>query len=150
LNPTPVFADSSDTGDGGASVVGAYQINTGLDTTITGNGWGAGSWGRGTWGSSFSLAVVGAQLRIWSHDNFGEDLLYNVRTAGFIYWDKTSGVTTRGVALSSLSGASSTPTVAKQVMVSDTDRHVIAFGCDPKPPPVCKIPCLSGSPAKRA
>jgi hypothetical protein len=142
LNPTPVFADSSDTGDGGASVVGAYQINTGLDTTITGNGWGAGSWGRGTWGSSFSLAVVGAQLRIWSHDNFGEDLLYNVRDGGIFYWDKTSGVTSRGVALSSLSGASSTPTVAKQVMVSDTDRHVIAFGCDSEASPGVQDPLL--------
>jgi hypothetical protein len=142
LNPTPVFADSSDTGDGGASVVGAYQINTGLDTTITGNGWGAGSWARGTWGSSFSLAVVGAQLRIWSHDNFGEDLLYNVRDGGIFYWDKTSGVTSRGVALSSLSGASSTPTVAKQVMVSDTDRHVIAFGCDSEASPGVQDPLL--------
>jgi hypothetical protein len=132
LAPTPVFADSSDTGDGGASVVGAYQVNTGLDTTISGNGWGAGAWGRGTWGSGASLLVSGSQLRIWSHDNFGEDLLYNVRDGGIFYWDKTSGLTSRGVALSSLSGASSTPTIAKQVLVSDRDRHILAFGCDPE------------------
>lgn len=132
LNPTPVFADSSDTGDGGASVVGAYQVNTGLDTTISGNGWGAGTWGRSTWGSGSSLLISGSQLRIWSHDNFGEDLLYNVRDGGIFYWDKTSGVTSRGVALSSLAGASSTPTVAKQVLISDRDRHIIAFGCDPE------------------
>ena len=29
---------------GGASVQAAYQINTGLDTSIEGNGWGAGPW----------------------------------------------------------------------------------------------------------
>jgi hypothetical protein len=132
LAPTPVFANSSDSGDGGAVVVGAYQINTGLDTTITGNGWGAGTWGRSTWGSGASLLVSGSQLRIWSHDNFGEDLLFNVRDAGIYYWDKTSGTTARGVALSSLSGASSTPTIAKQIMVSDRDRHILAFGCDPE------------------
>jgi hypothetical protein len=142
LNPTPVFADSSDTGDGGASVVGAYQINTGLDTTITGNGWGAGTWGRSTWGSGASLLVSGSQLRIWSHDNFGEDLLYNVRDGGIYYWDKSSGTTARGVALSSLSGASSTPTIAKQIMVSDTDRHVIAFGCDSEADPGVQDPLL--------
>jgi hypothetical protein len=142
LNPTPVFADSSDSGTGGASVVGAYQINTGLDTTITGNGWGAGTWGRGTWGSGTSLLVSGAQLRIWSHDNFGEDLLYNVRDGGIYYWDKSSGTTARGVALSSLGGASSTPTVAKQIMVSDTDRHVIAFGCDSEASPGVQDPLL--------
>jgi hypothetical protein len=132
LAPTPVFADSSDTNTGGASVVGAYQVNTGLDTTISGNGWGAGTWGRSTWGSGSSLLISGSQLRIWSHDNFGEDLLYNVRDGGIFYWDKTSGVTTRGVPLSSLSGASSTPTIAKQVLVSDRDRHILAFGCDPE------------------
>jgi hypothetical protein len=142
LAPTPVFADSSDSGTGGASVVGAYQINTGLDTTITGNGWGAGTWGRGTWGSGTSLLVSGAQLRIWSHDNFGEDLLFNVRDGGIYYWDKGTGTTARGVALSSLSGASSTPTVAKQIMVSDTDRHVIAFGCDSEASPGVQDPLL--------
>jgi hypothetical protein len=142
LAPTPVFADSSDSGTGGASVVGAYQINTGLDTTITGNGWGAGTWGRGTWGSGASLLVSGSQLRIWSHDNFGEDLLFNVRDGGIYYWDKSSGTTARGVALSSLSGASSTPTVAKQIMVSDTDRHVIAFGCDSEASPGVQDPLL--------
>jgi len=132
LAPTPVFADSSDTGNGGASVVGAYQVNTGLDTTIAGNGWGAGTWGRSTWGSGTSLLVSGTQLRIWSHDNFGEDLLFNVRNGGIYYWDKTTGVTARGVELSSLAGANTTPTIAKQVMVSDRDRHIIAFGCDPQ------------------
>jgi hypothetical protein len=142
LNPTPVFADSSDSGTGGASVVGAYQINTGLDTTITGNGWGAGTWGRSTWGSGASLLVSGSQLRIWSHDNFGEDLLFNVRDGGIYYWDKSSGTTARGVALSSLGGASSTPTIAKQIMVSDTDRHVIAFGCDSEASPGVQDPLL--------
>ena len=130
--PTYVFATTSDSGNGGASVVGAYQINTGLDTTIVGNGWGAGLWGRGTWGSGASLLVSGATLRIWSHDNYGEDLLYNVRDGGIYYWDKSGGLTTRGVELASLAGANTTPTIAKKVLVSDLDRHVIAFGCDPQ------------------
>ena len=132
LDPTYVFATSSDSGTGGASVVGTYQINTGLDTTITGNGWGAGSWSRGAWGSGFSLNVSGQTLRIWSHDNFGEDLLINVRDGGIYYWDKSSGLTTRAVALSALSGANAAPTIAKKVLVSDRDRHVLAFGCDPE------------------
>ena len=130
--PTYVFATTSDSGNGGASVVGAYQINTGLDTTIVGNGWGAGLWGRGTWGSGASLLVTGATLRIWSHDNYGEDLLYNVRDGGIYYWDKSGGLTTRGVELASLAGANTTPTIAKKVLVSDLDRHIIAFGCDPQ------------------
>jgi len=132
LNPTLVFANTSDSGNGGGSIVGVYQINTGLDTTISGNGWGAGSWGRSTWNSAADLTASGQTLRIWSHDNFGEDLVINDRDGNIYYWDKTNGTGSRAVVLSSLSGANKVPTVAKQVIVSDKDRHVIAFGCDPE------------------
>jgi len=129
--PTPVAANSSDSGDGGAAVVGAYQINTGLDTSVFGNGWGAGTWGRSTWGSGASINILTDTLRLWKHDNFGEDLIFNAVNGGIYYWDSSSGVSSRAVAISSLSGANSVPTVATQVLVSDTDRHVVAFGCDP-------------------
>jgi hypothetical protein len=142
LNITPVFATTSDTGNGGAAVVGTYQINTGLDTTVVGAGWGAGTWSRGTWGSAANLLAQGSKLRIWSHDNFGEDLLFNVRDGGIYYWDKSNGTSTRGVALNSLAGSNYAPTVAKQVLVSDRDRHVIAFGCDPQDNPGVQDPLL--------
>lgn len=135
-----VTANSSDSGNGGASVVGAYQINTGLDTSVYGTGWGTGSWSRGTWGSGSSTAASGAQLRLWSQDNFGEDLIFNVFDGGIYYWDRTSGFAARGVALSSLAGAIATPTIAKQIMVSERDRHVIAFGCDPEATPGVQDP----------
>jgi hypothetical protein len=110
-----------------------YQVHTGLDTTVSGTGWGAGTWGRGTWGSAASIAAGDATLRIWSHDNFGEDLIINIRDGGIYYWDATNTVAARAVEIKDLLGAnSSTPTIAKQVLVSDRDRHVIAFGCDPE------------------
>jgi hypothetical protein len=124
-----VTANASDSGNGGSSVVGAYQINVGLDTTVSGSGWGAGTWGRGTWDSASSLLAAGATLRLWGNDNFGEDLLFNVRDGGIYYWDKSGGLI-RAVALDSLGTDATIPTIAKQVMVSDRDRHVIAFGCD--------------------
>ncbi len=142
IDDTLVFASTSDSGNGGSSVVGIYQINTGLDTTITGTGWGAGTWSRGTWGSAASLSASGQTLRIWSHDNFGEDLLINVRDGDIFYWDKSNGVSTRAVELASLAGASTTPTVAKKVLVSDRDRHIIAFGCDSQTNPGVQDPLL--------
>ena len=142
LDQTYVFATTADSGNGGGSIVGAYQINTGLDTTITGTGWGAGSWSRGTWGSSSSLLTSGQTLRIWSHDNFGEDLLINVRDGDIFYWDKTNGLGSRAVELASFAGANKVPIVAKQIMVSDRDRHVIAFGCDPETDPGVQDPLL--------
>ncbi len=124
-----VTANASDSGNGGSGVDGVYQLNSGLNTGVGGTGWGAGTWGRGTWGSA-ATATVATQLRIWSHDNFGEDLLINPRDAGIFYWDKSDGLTARAVNISTLGGASDVPTICKQIMVSDVDRHVIAFGAD--------------------
>jgi len=142
LAPTLVSANGSDTGNGGAAVVGAYQINIGLDTSTFGAGWGVGFWGRGTWGSAASTPILTSTLRVWTHDNFGEDLLVNVRNGGIYYWDKTGGAASRAVSLDSLAGASSTPTIAKQVLVSDRDRHIIAFGCDSEDTPGVQDPLL--------
>ena len=122
-----VTGSASDSCNGGGSTVGAYQINVGLDNMVDGTGGSAGTWGRGTWNSSASVTVEG-QLRLWSHDNFGEDLLINPRDGGVYLWDKTNGAGTRAVEVSTVTGASDAPTVAKQILVSDSDRHVIAFG----------------------
>ena len=122
-------ANSSDSGNGGAGVDGDYQINIGLDTQVGGTGWGAGTWARGTWSSGANLGVV-KSLRLWSHDNFGEDLLINPRDGAIYYWDKSDGLTANAVEISSETGASDTPTIAKQILVSDQDRHVIAFGAN--------------------
>lgn len=135
-----VSANASDTGNGGAAVIGAYQINTGLDTSTFGTGWGAGAWSRGGWGSGATTTVPGAQLRVWSQDNFGEDLIISVQDGGIYYWDKTNGLAARAVALNSLAGAQAVPTVAKLVLVSERDRHVIAFGCDPEATPGVQDP----------
>ena len=233
-----VAANSSDTGNGGGSIVGTYQINTGTDATVGGTGWGAGQWSGTTdgalatqlnealdasetgvdvddetgmntandvilidnelmlvsataddntitvtrayagtgassnvntanhgssnavtdavthadntlvrlatgntdsandfvgWGQAASITAPGAEIRTWSHDNFGEDLIINPRDGAIYYWDKSTGFSVRAKELSTTSlysGKSSIPTIAKQVLVSDQDRHVIAFGCD--------------------
>ena len=215
-----VAANSSDSGNGGSSTVGTYQINVGLDTAVGGTGWGAGlyygvtngalqttvneggtltagdttitvtsttgivasdvvligdelilvggvssndltSCTRGHsgttaashadgsvvrlalgnadsaddfsgWGDAASGGLTTTtQIRLWSHDNFGEDLLINPRDDEIYYWDRTNNVTTRAVKLNTITGTKrSVPTKAKQVLVSDRDRHVIAFGSD--------------------
>lgn len=82
------------------------------------------------WGMPAEATVSGAVLSNWTHDNFGEDLLLNIKNGGIFYWDRTAGTAARAVALSSLSGSILAPTIAKQIMVSDQSRHIIAFGCD--------------------
>jgi len=133
-------ANASDSGAGGASVVGVYQINTGLDTSVYGTGWSTGAWSRGTWGSGTTTTIPGSQLRVWSQDNYGEDLIICVHDGGIYYWDKSGGLAARAVALEDLAGAQASPTVAKLVIVSERDRHVIAFGCDPEADPGVQDP----------
>ena len=214
-----VAANSSDSGNGGSSTVGAYQINVGLNSTVGGTGWGAGLYGgvaagalettineggtfsasdttltvtsgtgiatndlilidneilkvtnvstndltvtraqSGTeasthangatvtliegndisskdyfgWGDAASGGLTTTtQIRLWSHDNFGEDLLINARDSNIFYWDRTNNLSTRAIELSTLTGTkTSVPQKAKQVLVSDQDRHVIVFGAD--------------------
>jgi hypothetical protein len=125
-----VTANSSDSGNGGSSVVGAYQVNVGLDVFVPGTGWGIDGWGAGTFGSTSALDATN-QLRIWSHDNFGEDLIINPRAGGIFKWTENNGVTTRAVELSGISGANLVPTVGLQVITSEKDRHLIVLGADP-------------------
>ena len=124
-----VTANSSDSGNGGSGVDGAYQINTGLDVYVESTGWGAGLWGAGTWSSATALSFSN-QLRLWSADNFGEDLVTCGRNGGVFYWKESDGLTTRSVLLSGKTGANQVPTVGLQVIVSEKDRHLIVLGAD--------------------
>jgi hypothetical protein len=122
-----VLANASDTGNGGASVVGAYQINTGNEIEVPFSGWGAGRWGFGTWGTGGTTL---APMRIWSQSNFGEDLFFAHRGGAPLYWDASSGVGTRGVYVSSLGGASDVPTTVNLAFVSDIFRFAFCFGAN--------------------
>ena len=79
------------------------------------------------WGIA-AVSGTTREIRTWSHDNFGEDLIINPSDGGIFLWDKTTGLSTRAVEIGTISGAENTPTVAKQVLVSDIDRHVLCFG----------------------
>lgn len=118
---------ASSTATGGGTVTAAYQINVGPGFTIPLTGWGSSSWGSGTWGVGTASADA---LRVWSQANFGEDLIFGPRGGGIYYWDASSGLATRGVALSSLGGASNVPTVQNFLLISDISRFVFAFGCN--------------------
>jgi hypothetical protein len=123
-------ANGSDTGNGGSATDAAYQINVGLDVYVASAGWGANNWGEGTFGSANALSNTN-QLRLWTHDHFGEDLIINPRNGGVYKWVENNTTNTRAVELSGISGANLVPTVALQVITSEKDRHLIVLGADP-------------------
>ena len=110
---------------GGASVLAAYQVNPGPAYALPLVGWGAGAWGSGAWGIGSTSTDA---LRIWNQNNFGQDLIFGPRGGGLYYWDAASGLTTRGVLLSSLPGASGVPLYQNYMLISDASRFVLAFG----------------------
>ena len=101
-------ATGTGTGTGG-TVTLQYEYPTGLNVFSIGTGWGAGPWGRGTWGSSYSSGI-GQQLRLWSNDNFGADLVIAPRGGPIFYWKDSTGVSTRAQYLSSLANAATAVT----------------------------------------
>lgn len=139
-----VLATAGDSGNGGASVVAAYQISTGGDVFTVGVGWGAGGWGGVTtgytstgWGSAAPAGLgVGVQLRLWSQSNFGENLVFNPRGAPIYYWDTNANPTifdrgvviAAGATISGLTVDATCPSFCNFVVVSDASRFVIAFG----------------------
>ena len=126
-NGDTVTANASDTGNGGSSVVGAYEIYTGVSNAVPFSGWGGGSWGSGVWGTG---GTSDKRLRLWSQSNFGEDLIFGPRGGALYYWDASNGVSTRALELSAaFSGsASDVPTKQNFILISDASRFVFCFG----------------------
>jgi len=136
---------------GGPDVWVEYQISTGLDFAVPGTGWGAGPWGGSPlegethppppkpewvgWGESYTFESVDlmpfSQIRLWSQDNFGEDLFFCAYEGPIYCWNRTGGLETRAVLLANVPGAQEVPRVATVVLMSEADRHVVALGCSP-------------------
>lgn len=129
-------ATSTVSNAGGTAITAELQINPGYAYGTYGYGWGTGTWGRGAWGSGSTKPVFLPQ-RDWWFDNFDNDLVMNIRNGAIYYWTRgalpspNTALETRAVLLSSLSGAADVPDAAMQIMVSQGDRHLLAFGCQP-------------------
>jgi hypothetical protein len=109
---------------GGGTVTAAYQINTGESFVVPVTGWGAAAWSAGAWSTG---ANTNQLIRLWSQNNFGEDLIFGPRGGPIYLWDASGGVGARGVALA----GTNVPLVQNAMLVSDISRFVFAFGCNP-------------------
>jgi hypothetical protein len=132
----PATANASDSGNGGAATIGYYDIDIGEVLTIYGYGWGAGTWGRLGWGLGSIVPVI-TPARVWWYDNFDNDLVANIQDGPIYYWERgatvnpTTALGTRAALMSSFGGASNVPVRAGQVLVSQQDKHLLAFGSVP-------------------
>ena len=131
---TTTTAATSSTSGGGTAIVAAFQISIGNDNASVGYGWGAGVWSRGGWGSGAGVPVVNPQ-RDWFLQNFDDDLVANIRNGAIYYWKNSGGTGTRATLLSTTTigsvAPSDVPAQAMQVLLSQNDKHLLAFGATP-------------------
>jgi hypothetical protein len=120
-------ANGSDTNKGGATVTAYYDIDTGPVTNTFGYGWGTGPWGSGGWGVGGIVPIVINQ-QDWFFDNFDDDLVANIRNGTPYYWALNAIFTTRAVPLATIVGATDVPIKVMQLLVSQGDKHLLAFG----------------------
>jgi hypothetical protein len=114
------FATATTTG--GGAVTAEYDISAGLESSDEVEGWGTGPYGGGPYGIGQAGVGVQQKLRIWSLDNFGEDLLASPLGGALYHWDRSSGPTTRAVVVPTA------PASIQRMMVSPQGRHVITLG----------------------
>ena len=119
----------------------SYKITL-PNTTATSNTTGGGSSvgvleqsGSQGWGVAYTGAGVGQQLRLWSNDNYGQDLVLAPRGGPIFYWTADNGVGNRAQYLSVLSTNKSfsgdyVPSSTNLIIASAIQRFVIAFGAN--------------------
>lgn len=130
-----VFPTAAGSG-GGASVFVRYEETTGQPFQLTSSGWGSVPWSFGGFGGvGTASGEFRFQIRIWNHQNFGEDLIYGPRGGALYYWDSTNpliddGGTVRGDALATYPGALEVPVEVNNLIITDS-RFVMALGATP-------------------
>jgi len=134
-------ATSTAASTGGTAITMAFEIHVGSATLEYGYGWGVGLWGRNAWGSGANVPIVSPQ-QDWWFDSFDNDLFANIRGGAAYVWqrglttDPSNALSTRAISLVDYATAegfvaNDVPVVITQLMVSQQDRHLIAFGAVP-------------------
>lgn len=138
---TTTTATSSVASQGGTAITISFELAPGYASTSFGYGYGAGTYGRGTYGLGATSSVQ-FQQRDWFIDNIDNDLVFNYRNGAPYIWergtvaDPATARATRAIRLQTYATANSfvandVPVKVGQLMVSQQDKHLIAFGAVP-------------------
>jgi hypothetical protein len=133
---------SSTTSVSGVGFTVRAEIEPGNAITVQGLGWGAGTWGRDAWGLGTTSGGINLPQRDWWFDNFDNDLVMNIRNGAPYWWvrglvdDPRSSLGTHAITLQDYATgegytASAVPVKVMQLLVSQQDRHLVAFGAVP-------------------
>lgn len=107
---------------GGGDVRYQYEIHVGYVNRTALYGFGVGPYSAGPYGVARAESDHYASLRLWSLDNWGEDLIAAIVGGHTYHWDRTFGPNVRAELMDAV------PVTNRWVRVSPEDRHLIAFG----------------------
>ena len=135
----PVTSNVS--GSGGTAISIKFEIDTGNPIAIGGYGWGTGTWGRAAWGLGSTSPIIQPQ-RDWWFDNFDNDLVMNIRNGAPYWWVRgsttdpsvslaTPAITLQQYATNESFDPNAVPVQVMQLLVSQQDKHLLAFGAVP-------------------
>jgi hypothetical protein len=110
------------------------QVNANASTSGGGTVTEYAQTGTRGWGTSYSSGI-GQQLRLWSNDNYGQDLVIAPRGGSIFYWEAASGLGTRAQPLSILAtdkgfDGGYVPTTTLAISASSIQRFIVAFGAN--------------------
>lgn len=114
-------ATSTVSGGGGTGTY-IYEITVGSGSSGVADGWGTGTWGTEAWDTPRTGSTFVLELRTWSLDNWGEDLIASPRGGKIYQWDNSAGLGTRAQLISQA------PTTNLRVIVSPENRQLISLG----------------------
>jgi len=136
-------AATSTTSVSGSIYTVQTEIAPGNAIATGGYGWGVGTWGRDAWGTGTTGAPISLPQRDWWFDNFDNDLVMNIRNGSSYWWyrqatsDPAGSLAAHAITLQAYASAATpagdptyVPTQVMQLLVSQQDRHLLAFGCD--------------------
>lgn len=135
-------ATSTVAAGGGTAITIGFELEPGNEINSQGLGWGAGNWGRNAWGLGATDGGIFTYQRDWWFDNFDNDLVMNVRNGEGYWWergtnpDPAPSLNTRAIRLVDYAinegyTGSSVPVKIMQLLISQQDKHLIAFGAVP-------------------
>ena len=102
-----------------------YQLNIGPSEQTFGYGWGAGTWSAGTWNTPRTSSQITLDARLWSINNWGEDLIITQKDGGTYEWDTSGGMTDNRATV-----IANAPTNSTLSLVSTETRHVVCMGTE--------------------
>lgn len=116
------FPASATINNGGGTGLAAYDWPSGLTDDSSLTGYGVGGYGVGPYGTPRTNSTFGGQARIWSLDNWGEDLLASPNGEALFWWQRSTGPDSRAII------RPTAPANIERMLVGPDDRHVIALG----------------------